>query len=254
MNGTAPEGSVPLILANHGGSDDPRQYVDEIGLLELAGKEHFAIVAPEEQYIFTVLRDILPDFTRYILDKYPALDRSRVYVTGYSMGGFATLNAIFGDSSIFAAAAPQAGAGIPPTEENELQYKDIDLPIMIFHSEYDLFFYIDPATGNITDRVKGDLNRFLRYNEMDELEFDFEAYPINGFEGDRYEEKLLNGEHLNRCWTMLNDEGVPMVAFNYTCDLQHALYPEYAKLIWDYCKQFSRDLETGAVIYNPYAE
>lgn len=185
---------------------------------------------------------------------HPALDRSRVYVTGYSMGGFATLNAIFGDSSIFAAAAPQAGAGIPPTEENELQYKDIDLPIMIFHSEYALFFYIDPATGNITDRVKGDLNRFLRYNEMDELEFDFEAYPINGFEGDRYEEKLLNGEHLNRCWTMLNDEGVPMVAFNYTCDLQHALYPEYAKLIWDYCKQFSRDLETGAVIYNPYAE
>ena len=65
---------------------------------------------------------------------------------------------------------------------------------------------------------------------------------------------MLGGEHLNRCWYLLNDEGVPMVALNYTNDLQHALYPEYAQVIWDYCKQFSRDQETLEIIYNPYVD
>ena len=253
VDGTAPDGSVPLILANHGGSDDPRLYVDEIGLLALAGQERIAIVAPEEQYISNELRAILPDFTRYILEKYPALDASRVYVTGYSMGGFATLNAVFGDGSLFAAAAPQAGAGREPDPENDVQYETIDLPIMICHSEYDLFFYVSPSTHDIVDLVMTDLHRFLAYNEMDDIEFDFDKYPISGFEGDRYEEKLLNGEHLNRSWFMLKD-GVPMVGLNYTNDLQHALYPEYAKVIWNFLKHYSRDPQTLEISYNPYVD
>ena len=88
---------------------------------------------------------------------------------------------------------------------------------------------------------------------MDDIEFDFDKYPISGFEGDRYEEKLLGGEHLNRCWFMLKD-GVPMVGLNYTNDLQHALYPEYAKVIWDFLKHYSRDVETKEIIYNPYVD
>ena len=49
LKGTAPAGTVPLILAMHGGGDDPRVFVDEIGLLDLAGSERFAMVAPEHQ-------------------------------------------------------------------------------------------------------------------------------------------------------------------------------------------------------------
>jgi hypothetical protein len=53
VKGTAPAGTVPLWLALHGGGDDPRQFVDEIGLLTLAGSERFAIVAPDHQNIPT---------------------------------------------------------------------------------------------------------------------------------------------------------------------------------------------------------
>jgi predicted esterase len=144
LKGTAPAGTVPLILAMHGGGDDPRLFVDEIGLLNLAGSERFAMVAPEHQYIgFSmkggmsmsptgqmnpqaegILGAVLPRFVRYILKKYPALDPSRVYVTGYSMGGGATLRAINGDPSVFAAAIPMAapplhrhsGTGCPVPE------------------------------------------------------------------------------------------------------------------------------------------
>jgi predicted peptidase len=64
-----------------------------------------------------VLSSAIPALVRLIEEKYPAVDASRVYVTGYSMGSLATLEAIFGDPSVFAAAYPQAGiAGSWPTE------------------------------------------------------------------------------------------------------------------------------------------
>jgi hypothetical protein len=43
-----------------------------------------------------------------------------------------------------------------------------------------------------------------------------------------------------------------MVALNYTEHLIHALYPEYARIAWDFFKHYSRDQKTGAIKYNPY--
>ena len=34
--------------------------------------------------------------------------------------------------------------------------------------------------------------------------------------------------------------------------IPHGLYQEYAKIAWDYMKDFSRDPETLEIIYNPY--
>jgi hypothetical protein len=64
LNNTAPAGTVPLILAMHGSGDDPRSFVDEIGLLTLAGSERFAILAPE------TIQDCLQSRLRYIVVTY----------------------------------------------------------------------------------------------------------------------------------------------------------------------------------------
>ena len=45
-----------------------------------------------------------------------------------------------------------------------------------------------------------------------------------------------------------------MVGLTFTECLIHALYPEYAKIAWNYMKQFSRDPETLEITYNPYAK
>lgn len=106
LDGTAPKGSVPLILALHGTGDDPLMFVDEMGWLNIAAKEKLAIVAPyEEELIISheggkvamgvpiyegILSQVFPIFLKNILDKYPALDPTRVYATGYSLGGGST--------------------------------------------------------------------------------------------------------------------------------------------------------------------
>jgi len=273
LNGTAPKGTVPLILAMHGGGDDPRQYVDQIGLLSLAGTERFAIVAPEHQNIgFSmrggmnqpgqpnpraegILSEVLPRFVKYILKQYPALDASRVYVTGYSMGGGATLRAISGDPAVFAAAIPMAASPYTGTAAQVAQFEHAHLPIMFTTSSFDLPGAFDPPSGTIAVAYQKSINNFLGYNGMKKIDaYDFKAYPISGFKADTVLTTTLNGEYSNTRWYINNADGVPMVALSYTENLNHALYPEYAKIGWDFAKHYSRDQKTGAIKYNPYVK
>jgi hypothetical protein len=263
LKGTAPAGTVPLILAMHGGGDDPRVFVDEIGLLDLAGSERFAMVAPEHQSlnfartndpaIQGILCNILPKYVKYILKTYPALDSSRVYVTGYSMGGAATLKAINGDPFVFAAAVPMAAAGYTATAEQAVQLKKAHLPVMFTTSSFDLPGAFDQANGSIAVGYQTQLNLFLGYNGMKTIDaFDFATHPVNGFKADRIEKTTLNNEYDNYSWYLNNGDGVPMVALNCTENLIHALYPEYARIAWNFVKQYSRDQKTGAIKYNPH--
>ena len=252
VKGTAPAGTVPLWLALHGGGDDPRQFVDEIGLLTLAGSERFAIVAPDHQNIAGLLSDVLPKLVKYMLKTYPALDASRVYVTGYSMGGGATLRAINGDPSVFAAAIPMAASPYTGTPDQVAQFKKAHLPVLFTTSQFDLGGAFDQVNGTIAVGYQTQLNLFLGYNGMKKIDaYDFKTYPINGFKADRTERITLNGEYENTRWYIDDADGVPMVALAYTANLVHALYPEYGKIGWEFAKHYSRDQKTGAIKYNP---
>jgi pimeloyl-ACP methyl ester carboxylesterase len=254
LSNTAPVGTVPLILALHGGGDDPRQFVEEIGLLPLAGSERFAMVAPEHQNVANLLSGSLPRLVKYMLKTYPALDPARVYVLGYSMGGAATLRAINGEPSVFAAAVPMAAAPYVGTAEQVAQFQKAHLPVMFTTSSYDLGGAFDQANGNIATGYQTQLNLFLGYNGMKKIgAFDFKTYPVNGFKADSVLRVKLNGEYHNYRWFLDDADGIPMVGLAYTTSLAHALYPEYGKIAWEFFKHYSRDQQTGAIRYNPYA-
>ena len=265
LDNTAPEHSVPLWLANHGGGDDCVQFVDEIGLLTLAGEERFAIVAPYYQSMYSgfggagdpvPMCNALDALVEYMLETYPALDPGRVYVTGYSLGGGATLHAVFGNPALFAAAIPMSAAWYAGNEEQQAAFETVDLPIMMTTSTYDLggAFSNPPISQISTTYQESGMNTFLGYNGMDTITFDFDAYPISGFRGDLFRKITLNGEYDNYQWFMVREDGAPMVGVAYTANLKHALYPQFGVIAWDWAKHFSRDLETGEIIYDPYVK
>lgn len=256
QNRVAP-GSVPLVIALHGGGDDPQAFVEEVGWLEMARQKRFVIVAPEHQSLYSdqaVLGESIAALAAYMMKTYPAIDKSRVYASGYSMGGGATLTIATSHPRMLAAVVDMAGAMFTFTEKMEEQFKDTDLPFMYLTSAYDLQPNINPEDGSLSDNSQVLLNRFLLFNNMNQVSFDFKAHPKCGFQADAWSETLLNDEHKNYVWYLNNRQGVPMVALNYTADLIHALYPQYAKLAWDYLIQFSRDQKTGAIQYNPDAK
>lgn len=264
FDGTAAEHSIPLILVNHGGGDDPVQCVDELGFLTLAGKERVAMVAerhtsetPGASFTsaspYETMSDVLPVLVRYMLETYPQLDPSRVYVTGYSMGGGATNRAVYGDASVFAAAVNMSGTPYTHLDGQELQFAKVDIPMMLTTCTYDTPTHFDAANGYIAEDFQMNINDYLSYNEMAKVDFDFDTYPLSGFKGDVYRETMINDEYPLYTWFFLNDKGVPMVGLNVVEFIPHGLYQEYAKLAWDYFRQFSRDQKTGEIVYHSYA-
>ncbi len=248
------KGSVPLVIALHGGGDDPQAFIEEVGWLEMARQKRFIIVAPEHQGLYsdqTVLGDSIAALAKYMMKTYPAIDASRVYASGYSMGGGATLTISTSHPRMLAAVVDMAGAMFTFTDKMEAQFKKTDLPFMYLTSAYDLEPNINPKDKSLSDNSQVLMNKFLGFNNMNLISYDFKAYPKCGFKADAWSETLLNDEQRNFIWYLNNNEGVPMVALNYTEDLIHALYPLYAKMAWDYLTHFSRDQKTGAIKYNP---
>ena len=253
LNGTAADGSIPLILGNHGGGDDPRLFVDEMGLLALAGNERVAVVAADHQNIGAIRGEAFTALVKYMLETYPALDASRVYALGYSMGGGATYSAGYYNPSLFAAIGPIAGTNIEPTDEEIANFKNCELPIYLSTSDYDVRRLAAPC-GRINDNLANQVQRWASFNNLDRFAFDFDAYPLSGFQGDSWTIETLNNEYESDTWYLENSDGIPMVALNYVKNIIHALYPEYANIAWKYMKNFSRNELTGEIEYNPYAK
>ncbi|MCL2517172.1 MAG: prolyl oligopeptidase family serine peptidase [Oscillospiraceae bacterium] len=89
---------------------------------------------PESNALQTVYKIILD-----VIEKYNA-DINRIYITGYSMGGYGTWDMITRHTELFAAAVPICGGG--DSSKAELL---IDLPIWNFHGDSD---YIVPISGS----------------------------------------------------------------------------------------------------------
>ena len=254
LNNTAARGTVPLILGNHGGGDDPRQFVDEIGLLALAGNKRIAVVAADHQSLPNDVRGpALTALVKYMLKTYPALDPSRVYATGYSMGGGATYTVGYYEPGLFAAIAPLAGTNIEPTSAEVSRFANTQLPIYLSTSSYDVR-RLQAENSRINDNLANQVKRWSSFNGVAPVTFDFNTYKLSGFKGDSWSIETLNNEYTSYTWYLNNDKGYPMVALNYVKDLIHALYPEYAHSAWDYMKHFSRDQKTGQINFNPHVQ
>ena len=79
---------------------------------------------PEQLKI--LVEELLSDRNRF------RIDRTRVYLTGFSMGGFGTFKTASEYPQLFAAIAPVAGGGEPNQQE-----KIKDLPVWAFHGTAD---------------------------------------------------------------------------------------------------------------------
>ena len=169
------------------------------------------------------------------------------------MGCMASFEAIFGAPELFAAAYPQAGiAGVAPTEEQVAKFANVNVPLIISTSEYDSPKNVDPDTKNIVEEFYNLLSTCKLLNDLEPLPAaDFEKYPTSGFAADGYKDSKL-GAYTMHTWYFTDDQGVPMVGLTFIDDIVHCLYPQYANMVWDFLKHYSRDLTTGEIVYNPY--
>ena len=78
------------------------------------------------------------DLTRRLI-KSEAVAKDRVYITGLSMGGMGTLEAVYRYPKIFAAAAPVCGGA----DEMAFKRKHVKIPFWLFHGDADQVVGVD---------------------------------------------------------------------------------------------------------------
>lgn len=83
VNGTAPGKTYPLLFVMHG-SGNPIYLAESYGYTHIAAREELIVIIPE-----TETPEKLEELFAYAKEHYP-VDWSRVYMVGYSLGGFMT--------------------------------------------------------------------------------------------------------------------------------------------------------------------
>jgi predicted peptidase len=250
LDGKNADDSVPLVLALHGRGDDMRAVVNQVGWLKLAGEKRFIMVAPDHQFLASEKEksEAFIKLIDYMLETYPSIDKSRIYVTGFSLGGIATFNAFMYHPERYAAAAPMAGFLQISELTPELRSINAvyDIPIFYYTSTLDtLVAFVD---GHINEGQQRALNLLMPINELAPLKYDFNAYPVFGFQGEVNETYTLNNEYGAGSFTFYKAE-IPLFVYSYVEDIIHALWFNEAELAWNYISRFSRDPQTYEVRY-----
>lgn len=111
-----PEDKVPLVLFMCGTSCDPVDNVVESGWTALAEKENFIVISPDyNNYATYSETDFLISVVEYMIANYP-VDCSRIYSTGFSNGGAASVALTRDYPEYFAAISAWAGWWISMTK------------------------------------------------------------------------------------------------------------------------------------------
>lgn len=121
----------PLVVYLHGSGDrgnDPHRLINKGPL----GGQHPAIIAaPQCLPSYAWEPDSVAEFVQRVASTY-AVDRQRIYLVGYSMGGQGAWQTAAEFPELFAAIVPIAGGGEPQTAKSL-----VTLPIWAFHGATD---------------------------------------------------------------------------------------------------------------------
>jgi predicted peptidase len=161
--GDPPDGGWPIILALHGAGErgDDLSLVAKHGPAKVAERDPslpFVVVSPQcprnqwwaEEPLLALLDEMLAT---------QPVDADRVYLTGLSMGGYATWSLGIHHPSRFAAAAPVCGGSIPA-----VAHRLKDVPLWVFHGARDPVVLLDESHRMVNAvRAHGGNVRFTIY-------------------------------------------------------------------------------------------
>ena len=180
------EENMPLIIQLHGagekgdGSEENLAKVDVHGfskLLKTDIPQKCIVVMPQcpENSFWAARVESLVKFIEHLIDEFHA-DKTRVYLTGLSMGGYGTWYTAMARPDLFAAIAPVCGGGMA------WNAGVLDMPIWTFHGVDDPTVSVNQS-DEMVEALKA-LNADVTYTRMDGVEHNAWDYAYN--------EKLLD--------------------------------------------------------------
>lgn len=218
------------------------------GYAELGGTKDFITVCPTDSAM-------VPEIMEVLRAEYP-IDETRVYATGFSMGGLATINSVLQYPEIFAGAAPTGASlsgfrGQIGTDEQWANIANYGMPICNFCGSAD---YIRQYPLNANTAIS--YQKWLDINGID-----FDAI-IDGYDYASSTDYLEHNVHASFMSSYTkpyqsdfyfgqyqNQDGVTVVQVVLMDRAPHVTNGSIAEIGWEFMSHWSRDPETKQLIY-----
>jgi poly(3-hydroxybutyrate) depolymerase len=240
--------AVPLVVLLHGYTEDPLCPAATCGWADKAAEEGFILITPDYYNDLTasgaacgsVMQAVKEAIERY------NIDTTRVYMTGFSMGGMTTAMTGYTNADVFAAIAPMSGMGdftkegLVVTQSDAEKY---DLPTFFLAGTIDDKNTVMDESGtpvSITAMTGNDI--YSKMAEFNEISFDAADYSINLF--GHLADHSYSEEHQGYTYDIYQYYSSkytnPTLEFVAVNGVAHACSNVYADLAWDFMKNFSR--------------
>lgn len=197
--------------------------------------------------------------------KYPQIDPSRIYLTGLSIGGAESFLLGAKYSDVFAAVGIVSGVNVFAEEVAEISenYTGGEVPLLYICGDHD-FFQMIPVDGSSqygTQYLYGDqvwdedenthifssLQAYQKINGLEVTEMDMSKNEYYGIGLDNQQWTKLGDKDMYT-GTLSNENGVVM-ELAAVKDLAHWNYKPEAEYIWNFFKNYERNIENGELIF-----
>lgn len=242
-----PEEEVPLVIVLHGMSDDPLNVVNGCGWADKAAEEGFIIVSPAEEDADYLLQVI--EYTKSLY----SIDASKIYITGFSMGGMNTAISGYVYPDVYAAMAPMGATGLSMAEGGRAgEYADkvndaYDIPTCIIIGS------IDESNVTEVDGVpvfsgieEGALEQAFLFNGIELPEKDYAQTPLWGYAPDQQYTTTDKGSEWIFHDFYKDGYESPFLELVTIVGAGHANNDYMATVAWDFLSQYVR-LPDGTV-------
>jgi poly(3-hydroxybutyrate) depolymerase len=239
-----PNTGAPLVIVLHGRGDDPIYQADSNGWTAKAAEQGFIVISPDYPGPDDKGEKVVLNILEYAKKTYP-IDQSRVYLSGFSMGGAATAMIGLKNADKFAGIAVMGAFGYNDEKVanivNSVKSK-IDLPFVMIIGEKDNLNVAADEKGNmsLTGLSRGGLELLMDINELKKGDPDYAAYPCWGYVTD-YPEVLTSKDLKYDASYMHKDNQdktiAKLVLFE---NAGHAHSDFYATLAWNFLSRFKR--------------
>lgn len=236
---------VPLVFTFHGGGNHA-EYQANASEWPLIAKEDGFMVVAVNQHVEQPAEHIVA-LLSYLEEKYPAIDKTRIYASGFSMGSLKSWECGMQYPELFAGIAP-----MDAVEEPVWDVKEMVIPTYYLAGEEDglLVFPHQAAFGSEGGEGNGDyiIKRLFEMNRIAYKGYDEALDPIWGMEFDHTEkvDTTGNGLHVVTENYLKSGDGNTYTVLASMSNQAHAVLAGSARSAWNFLKQFSRN-EDGTI-------
>lgn len=232
---------APMVLFMCGTTCDPLENMVDSGWVELAEREGIIVISPDyNNYATYSETGFLISVVEHMLDNYP-VDSQRVYSTGFSNGGAASV-ALTRDYPQYFAAISAMGWMVDLDNRGSV-FETYDMPFQVVQGDGE--FTVKTASGAMAvmeDEQKA-IRSLLLYNEMIDpsVQPDYDETPYWGYRPDDVRTETMDGREWRFCDYYKDGYPAPFAQLVTVEDSQHRCRPEEAGVAWEFFQQYRRD-------------